>query len=67
MPRYQLTWTEEILFRAEVTARDRLQAKQMWDNWDSEVSDSAKEIDFLNKGEVKVEVIRRNANINSID
>jgi len=67
MPRYKLTWTEEILYGSEIEARDKLQARQKFENWDSDVSDHCEEIDFLNRSDVKIEVIRRNANINSID
>lgn len=70
MPRYKLQWTETVLFGAEITARDIVQARQKYENWDSEVSDSCEEIDFLDKSDVEIEVIRRtrnNANINSIN
>jgi len=67
MPRYKLTWTEETLWEVEIEARDKLQARQKFENWDSDVSDNCYEVETLNTGGLEIEVIRRNANINSID
>lgn len=70
MPRYKLSWTEETLWEVEIEARDKLQARQKFDDWDSDVSDHCYEVESLNIGGLEIEVVRRtrnNANINSVD
>lgn len=57
MARYKLTWSETVLFEAEVTARDITEAKQMWNDWDSEVSDNCEEVEFIDKSDVEIEEI----------
>ena len=70
MPRYKLSWSEDTRWEVEIEARDKLQAQQKWENWDSSVSDHCYDIDTVQMDDLEIEVIRRtrnNANINSIN